>query len=78
MTFVTDAQVRKLNPILANWRNGNLKDAHVAVRKLTRRELFLLMCANHQLPDGFICDPGTSYDFESFVDRALAAPYPRA
>lgn len=71
VSIVNDAQARKLGAILTAYRNGNMKDAASRVRKLTKRELVKLLLANHQLPEGFLCDPGPAYDFESFVERAL-------
>ena len=69
--MLTKAQIKKLSPIVANYKNGNRKDAAAAICKITKIDLASLMVCDHQLEVGFICDSSGRYDFHQFILRAL-------
>ncbi len=66
------AQSRKLDAVVVDYRQGRLPEAAKRVRRLTKHELVVLLLANHQLRNGFLGDGPGDYDFQCFVERALA------
>lgn len=72
MTFILTTQERsKLDPVLSDYRNGNLEKAARGVRKLTKKQLVSLLLSNHQCELGFAGDGPGQYEFEKFISCSL-------
>ena len=47
--MLTDKQIKKLKPILHNFIIGNITEFNMAIRKLTKLEIVLLLIHTHEI-----------------------------
>ena len=67
---------RKIQYIIDNWVNGNLKEAAKKVNSLTKIELFYLVSSNNKLAcPSLIAAKNTVVRLENFVLQALEGGY---
>lgn len=67
---------RKIQYIVDNWVNGNLKEAAKKVNSLPKLELFYLVSSHNKLAcPGLIAHKNTIVRLENFILQALEGAY---
>lgn len=68
---MVSADIKKLDGLLRDVRNGNLAQARTTVLSLTKLQIAELLINHHQLPHGFIGEVDTRIRFENFLIETL-------